>query len=259
MRKIKVLGTSLTLCTKEQLLEAMGDMVESGRKGMVLSGNVHSFNIAYRHYWFRDLFNQADIVRLDGAGLALAAKMLGHQNVPNRITWADFTWDLAAYSERHGFNLFLLGGQPGIAEGAASCLVDRFPHLRNVGAYHGYFDKTAGHPENEEVIQMISAAKPSILIIGFGMPVQEKWLMENWGRIDANVVLTGGAVFDYITGTLRRGPRWMTDHGLEWLARLVIEPRRLWRRYLIGNPVFLWRVIRERLGLLKFGYGEKEE
>lgn len=84
------------------------------------------------------------------------------------------------------------------------------------------------------------------------MPLQERWLLENYDRLDVHVVMTGGAVFDYISGELRRGPQWMTDNGLEWMARLLIEPRRLWKRYIIGNPLFLWRVIRQRLGLLKF-------
>ncbi len=95
-----------------------------------------------------------------------------------------------------------------------------------------------------------NAVKPNIIIVGFGMQPQERWLMENWDRIEINVALTGGAVFDYVSGELRRAPRWMTDHSLEWLAWLIIEPRRLWKRYLIGNPLFLWRVLKQRLGLL---------
>ena len=83
------------------------------------------------------------------------------------------------------------------------------------------------------------------------MPLQEHWLMENWHRIESNIALTGGAVFDYVSGDLRRAPRWMNENGLEWLGRLVIEPRRLWRRYLVGNPHFLYRVFRQRLGLLR--------
>jgi N-acetylglucosaminyldiphosphoundecaprenol N-acetyl-beta-D-mannosaminyltransferase len=93
------------------------------------------------------------------------------------------------------------------------------------------------------VLQEIQAARPDILLLGLGMPLQETWLMENRHRIDAGVALTGGAVFDYVSGGLRRGPRLLTDNGLEWLARLHLEPRRLWRRYLLGNPIFLLRVL----------------
>jgi N-acetylglucosaminyldiphosphoundecaprenol N-acetyl-beta-D-mannosaminyltransferase len=140
-----------------------------------------------------------------------------------------------------------------VADKAAANLKARYPDLRIVGTHHGYFDKTQGCAENEAVIEQINTVKPNILIVGFGMPLQERWLMENWDRIDANVALTGGAVFDYVSGELRRAPRWMTENGLEWLGRLIIEPRRLWKRYLIGNPIFLWRVLKQRLRLLHIG------
>jgi N-acetylglucosaminyldiphosphoundecaprenol N-acetyl-beta-D-mannosaminyltransferase len=86
-----------------------------------------------------------------------------------------------------------------------------------------------------------------MLLLGFGMPLQERWLMQNWDCLDVRVALTGGAAFDYISGDLRRGPRFLTDNGFEWLARLFIEPKRLWRRYVIGNPLFLLRVLKQRL------------
>jgi N-acetylglucosaminyldiphosphoundecaprenol N-acetyl-beta-D-mannosaminyltransferase len=85
------------------------------------------------------------------------------------------------------------------------------------------------------------------MIVGFGMPMQEQWLMENWDRLDVRVVIAGGAIFDFISGDLKRAPMWMNDHGLEWLGRLLIEPRRLWKRYIIGNPLFFARVLGERM------------
>jgi N-acetylglucosaminyldiphosphoundecaprenol N-acetyl-beta-D-mannosaminyltransferase len=221
-------------------------MVECDRKGLVLSGNVCSFNLACRHEWLRAFFNQADIVRLDGAGLRVAAWILGRRT-PRRMTWADFVWDLAQLAESEELTCFFLGARPGVADRAAANVKKRFPHLRILGTHHGYFDKTPGSRENKSVIRCINALEPNILIVGFGMPLQERWLMENWDRIEVDVALTGGAVFDYLSGELRRAPRWMTDHGLEWFGRLLIEPRRLWRRYLIGNPVFFLRVLRQRI------------
>lgn len=246
-----VLGIQLSTCDQPELLDAIQQGILKKKKMIVLSGNVHSFNLAYRQLWLRSFFNQANVVRLDGAGVRLGAWILGHQT-PSRMTWADFAWDLAEFAEPRGFTFFFLGARPGVADKAAAKLKIRFPNLRIVGTHHGYFDKTPGSAENEAVIEQINAVKPNILIIGFGMPLQERWLMENWDRINANVALTGGAVFDYVSGELRRAPRWMTDNGLEWLGRLLIEPRRLWKRYLIGNPLFLWRVLKQRFGLLRF-------
>jgi len=245
-----LIGTQVPTCRKEDQLDAVSTAIKTNKKTLILSGNVYSYNLAYSNRWLRDFLNRADIVRLDGAGIRLGARILGY-DTPRRATWAEFAWDLAEFTETNKYTLFLLGAKPHIVEAAGDCLKARFPDLRIVGIHHGYFDKTPGSAENEAVIAQINAVKPNILIVGFGMPLQERWLMENWDRIDANVALTGGAVFDYVSGELKRAPRWMTDHGLEWLGRLIIEPRRLWKRYIIGNPLFLWRVLKQRLGLLK--------
>ncbi len=249
MERACLLGVQLSTCDQAALLLTFKQAIMADRKMTVLSGNVHSFNLAYRKAWLREFFNQADVVRLDGAGVRLGVWILGHRS-PSRMTWADFAWDLAEFAEPRGFTFFFLGARLGVADKAAANLKARFPDLCIVGTHHGYFDKTPGSAENEAVIEQINAVKPNILIVGFGMPLQERWLMENWDRIDANVALTGGAVFDYVSGELQRAPRWMTDNGLEWLGRLLIEPRRLWKRYLIGNPLFIWRVFKQRLGLL---------
>jgi N-acetylglucosaminyldiphosphoundecaprenol N-acetyl-beta-D-mannosaminyltransferase len=98
--------------------------------------------------------------------------------------------------------------------------------------------------ENEAVVQEINGARPDILLVGMGMPLQEYWLIENRDGLEVSVVLTGGAVLDYVPRGLRPGPRVLTDNGFEWLARLLVEPRRLWRRYLFGTPLFLLRVLR---------------
>jgi N-acetylglucosaminyldiphosphoundecaprenol N-acetyl-beta-D-mannosaminyltransferase len=175
----------------------------------------------------------------------LAARLLGRR-IPERITYADWAWRLAAFAEAEGFSVYLLGARPGVAQEAARRLQARYPDLEIVGVHHGFFDHAAGSLENEAVVREINDARPDILLVGMGMPLQEYWLMENQDRLQGGVVLTGGAVFDYVSGGLRRGPRALTHSGFEWLARLLVEPRRLWRRYLIGNPLFLLRVLRQR-------------
>lgn len=246
---IKLLGIPLALYDRAELLTAVHHRIQTRQKTVILSGNVHSFNLAYENQWLRDFFNRAYIVRVDGAGLRLGAKILG-VDTPPRMTWADFAWDLAELSETHDFSLFFLGAKPGVAEKAAQKLLTRHPRLRFAGVRDGYFDKEKGSPENTAVINQINAAEPDILVVGFGMPLQERWLSENWADLNASVTLTGGAVFDYVSGDLRRAPKWMIDNGLEWLGRLLIEPRRLWKRYVVGNPLFLWRVLKQRFGWL---------
>jgi N-acetylglucosaminyldiphosphoundecaprenol N-acetyl-beta-D-mannosaminyltransferase len=118
-----------------------------------------------------------------------------------------------------------------------------------VGTHHGYFDQDAASAENAAVIAAINAAAPQLLLVGFGMPRQERWLAENRARLTVNVALTVGALFEYVAGTLPRGPRWATEHYLEWLARWWLSPRRYTRRYLHDNPLFLARILRQRWGL----------
>lgn len=246
MKRVEVLGVPVDPVTVEALHDRIGAFIRTGARATVLHANVHAVNLAGRHAWFARILQQADLVFCDGAGVQLGARLLG-QHLPARITYADWMWPLAAWCEAQRLSLFLVGAEPGVADLAAARLRARAPALRIVGTHHGFFDKTLRSPESLAAIGTINAARPDIVIVGFGMPAQERWVSDHRLMIDAPVVLTSGAAFDYVSGRLRRAPAWMTRHGLEWLGRLVIEPRRLLGRYVLGNPLFLARVLRERL------------
>lgn len=251
LKHFQVLGVHGSALTVPELHSCIETYIRQEQKALVLHVNAHCLNLAFSEPWLRDLLNRAPVVFCDGAGVMLGARILGYW-VPARITYADWMWQLAEFAEPRGFTFFFLGARPRVADKAAARLKERFPNLCIAGTQHGYYDKEPGSDENETVIQKINALKPNILITGLGMPLQEQWLVENWDRVDANVALTGGAVFDYVSGELARAPSWMTEHGLEWLGRLIIEPQRLWKRYLVGNPLFLYRVLKQRMGLLRF-------
>ncbi|MFU8771958.1 MAG: WecB/TagA/CpsF family glycosyltransferase, partial [Anaerolineales bacterium] len=197
---------------RTEILDVIKTNVERRHKALILSGNIQSFNLCYKIEWLKGLFNRADVVRIDGEGLRLGARILGY-DLPERMTWADFAWDLAKLCSERDYSIYLLGGRNGVAEKAAQNLKARHPDLRIVGLAHGFFDKTQGSSENNAVIQEIHTAAPDILIIGFGMPIQEKWIHDNWDDIHAKVIMTGGAVFEYISGEIPRAPQWMTDNG----------------------------------------------
>ena len=242
--RFEVLGVGVDRITAEGLHAEVTRLVRR-RGGIVLNVNAHCLNLLHEDEGLRDFFAAADVVFCDGAGVRLAARMLGDR-LPGRITYADWLPRLAALAEERGFSLFFLGARPGVAEEASARLRRSHPDLKIVGVRHGFFDHRVGSTENEAVVAEINAARPDVLFLGLGMPLQERWLMENHRRLDVGVALTGGAVFDYASGRLRRGPRLLTDNGFEWLARLLVEPRRLWRRYLLGNPLFLARVLAQR-------------
>ena len=242
--RIDVLGVGVDLLTVAELHAEIARLVRDGRLGLVLNVNAHCLNLCYEDSALRDSLNGADVVFCDGAGVMLAARMLGGR-IPARITYAAWIWRLANFAAAEGFSLYFLGARPGVAQEAARRLRERYPGLRIVGVRHGYFDHSAGSAENEAVLEEINAAAPDILLVGLGMPLQEIWLTQNRQGLDAGVALSGGAVFDYVSRRVRRGPRILTERGFEWLARLLNEPRRLWRRYLLGNPLFLFRVLRQ--------------
>jgi N-acetylglucosaminyldiphosphoundecaprenol N-acetyl-beta-D-mannosaminyltransferase len=242
--ELKILGIKVTPITEQQINREIARIIRERRKELVLNVNVNAINLALKRPFMKDLINRAGIVYCDGWGVVLGARILGAR-IPGRITLADWIWSLSALCEREGFSYYFLGSREGIAAEAARKLVERHPALKIAGVRNGYFKKSG--KENETVVAEINRVSPDILILGLGMPIQERWLVDNWERIDARVAFAGGACFDFISGTVRRAPRWMADHGLEWLFRLILEPRRMFARYVIGNPLFILRVIRERI------------
>ncbi|HBB33478.1 MAG TPA: glycosyltransferase [Cyanobacteria bacterium UBA8803] len=202
-------------------------------------------NLAYEQPWYQDFLNQCDLVFCDGFGVLLGAKALGYSvESVHRMTCPDYIENFALACEKADVPLFLLAGKPGVVDKAIEMFKAVAPKLR-VQGHHGYFDKSG--EENDKVIQKINEFKPGILYVGFGMPLQERWILDNINRLDVKVFLPLGACLDFYTGSVYRGPRWMTDRGLEWLTRFFTEPQRLWERYVVGNPLFFYRVLQERL------------
>lgn len=248
---VNVLGVYVDKCDTQALNNRIKQYILAQKKALAISVNVNFLTLSFQHQWLRDFANNAEIVFCDGFGVRLGAAVLG-ETLPPRTTLADYIWKLAAFCVENDFSLYFVGAKPGIGEAAAQRIREHYPTIRILGTQHGYFEKNPDHPENLAVVTAVNATKPDILIVGMGMPRQEAWLRDNWHQLDALIAITSGAVFDYVSGNLRRAPKWMTDNGLEWLGRMLIEPRRLWRRYIVGNTLFIIRIIAQRLRLLRF-------
>jgi N-acetylglucosaminyldiphosphoundecaprenol N-acetyl-beta-D-mannosaminyltransferase len=227
----------------EDLLRRITGWAE-GRNGgppkRVMYANAHVLNQSAAHPELRRVLEGADLVYCDGYGVRLAAKALDAP-VPHRMTGADWIWALAALCAQAGQSIYLLGSEPGISRGAAERLAETCPGLDVVGHHHGYFE--VGSPHDDRVVEHINARRPSILLVGMGTPKQELWVQANAHRLDVDVLWTVGALFDVVSGKVPRAPGWLADNGLEWIFRLAIEPGRMWKRYLLGNPVFVHRVL----------------
>jgi len=244
--EIKILRTRFHKVTVEDLIASIITFAKLDRKSVIGNVNVRGMNFAHELRWYRHFINQSDLVFCDGFGVLLGAKLHGCDVCSkNRMTCPDYIEDLAIACEQNDVSLFLLAGKPGVVDKAMEKLKAIAPNLK-IDGHHGYFKKQG--PENAAVIEKINRVKPDVLYIGFGMPLQEKWIMDNRDAVDARVFLPLGACLDFYTGSVYRGPRWATDRGLEWLTRLLTEPHRLWDRYIVGNPLFLYRVIKEKLG-----------
>jgi N-acetylglucosaminyldiphosphoundecaprenol N-acetyl-beta-D-mannosaminyltransferase len=206
----------------------------------VMYVNAHVLNQSRENPLLRRTLEEADLVYCDGYGVRLAARALDVQT-PHRMTGADWIWGLATLCERAGQSIYLLGSEPDVAAEAAARLRRLYPRLDVVGAHHGYF--ALDSPHAERVIEDINEHGPDIVLVGMGTPKQELWVERNASLLRADVLWTVGALFDYVSGRVPRAPAWLADNGLEWIFRLAIEPQRMWRRYLLGNPVFVSRVI----------------
>jgi N-acetylglucosaminyldiphosphoundecaprenol N-acetyl-beta-D-mannosaminyltransferase len=224
----------------ELLARIIGWIDDSGPTRRVMYVNAHVLNESREDADLRTALQDADLVYCDGYGVRLAAKALS-ADIPHRMTGADWIWDLAALCAQRDASVYLLGGDPGIAAQAGQRLRRSHPDLRVVGTHHGYFEIGSGH--DERVIEDINACRPDMLLVGMGTPKQEIWAQRTVDRLECSVLWGVGALFDFVSGRMPRAPASLSDNGLEWIFRLAIEPQRMWRRYLVGNPVFLSRVL----------------
>ena len=159
--------------------------------------------------------------------------------------------ELSAVAERKGLKVFLLGGRPGAAEAAKKTLQARHPNLQIVGTHCPPYGFESQPEELASINSNIKAAASVILFVGLGAPKQEKWIYQNYQELGVPVSLGIGVSFELVADMVQRAPLWMQKWGLEWLFRLIVEPKRLWKRYVMGNPQFMWLVIKQRLGFYK--------
>lgn len=239
------MGLALDDLHRDGIAARVVEAASARRSMLVVNANAHMVVLSQRQPWLRQLFDAAEIAFCDGAGVQLATLLL-RGRLLNRTTppeWIDSVLRALGPSG----SVFWLGGSADAVSRAAARCEQRFG-VRTAGAQHGYFDAGHGSPDSLAVVRAINASQPSLLLVNMGMPRQELWLWQHWPLLDPVVAVTAGALVDHAAGTVRRPPRWVADLGLEWLIRLLREPRRLWRRYLLGLPVFGFHVLRYAVG-----------
>ena len=242
-RRIRILGVAVDDITEDEVIERVAGFVAASGPHQVVTVNPEFIMEARRNAAFRAVLAAADIATPDGFGLLLVARWRGTP-FRGRVTGVELVGRIAAAAVARGWSLFLLGAAPGVAERAAAALQRDYPGLRIAGCY-------AGSPWPEDSAHsraLIGAARPDVLLVAYGHPAQDLWIAANQPDLRVPVAIGVGGVFDYLSGMVPRAPRWMRRLGLEWLYRLLKQPRR-WRRILVAVPLFLWTALRERGGV----------
>lgn len=239
---IRVAGTRVDKIDKQGLLLAMDEAIDTHQRRTIAYLNVHVANEANLLPSLRSALDRADHVYCDGEGIRLGARLLGH-HLPSRMTGADLIWDVAAHLAQRKARIYWLGADKGIAEETLEIITRRFPNLLAAGSHHGFFSAA----DDMRAIKEINRSRADLLVVGMGTPRQELWIDRNRHLLEVPLVWAIGATGDFVTGQKTRAPPWMHQHGLEWLHRLLQEPQRLGRRYLLGNSIFLARVLQERM------------
>jgi exopolysaccharide biosynthesis WecB/TagA/CpsF family protein len=193
--------------------------------------NAHTLNIAIHDNRLHDALARSDFVLNDGLGLSLAARMR-HDRFPENLSGSDFTMQLPRLAAERGWRVFLLGGRPGVAEVAKLRLTEQIADLQIVGTCDGFTGES-----DELLASCVRESDATLLVVALGSPAQEVWLSANLGSTGALIGVAVGAFLDFSAGRVRRVLHWMNVLGIEWYFRLAQEPARLWRRYLIGNPL----------------------
>ena len=239
--RVNVTGVEVDDLDEEEAVAAIARMVEAGGAHYLCVVNAAKAVAASRDDRLRDVLAHASLVTADGMSVVWAARWLG-QRLKARVTGIDLFERLVAEAARRGWSVFFFGASLESVRGVVERFSRAHPTLRVAGWRDGYFDKA----ESPAIADQIRRSRADLLFVAMGSPAQEFWIAENLERTGARFAMGVGGSFDHLSGRKPRAPQWMQRAGLEWLYRLLREPRRLWRRYLVGNTQFLRLVVRQR-------------
>ena len=249
-KQANVLGVGISAINLESALLVVAQAVDARRKGYVCVTGVHGICEAQSDESFRQILNRAFLCTPDGMPTVWVGRLQGHKTM-GRVYGPDLMLDVLALSEQTGYRHFFYGGANGTVEVLRKNLLSRFPCLQIVGTYEPPFRPLNAQEEND-LQQQVQAAQPDIMWIGMSTPKQERFMAEYLEKLDTLLMFGVGAAFDFHAGRTRQAPRWMQRSGMEWFFRLCMEPKRLWRRYLKNNPIFLFRIFCQFSGLRKY-------
>jgi N-acetylglucosaminyldiphosphoundecaprenol N-acetyl-beta-D-mannosaminyltransferase len=238
MKSVEMFGLSMSGFTLAEAAETFSEIARKTETRLIFTANAEHIGLMNSNEEFRSACIGADFIVSDGMSLVWFSRLLG-QGLPERVTGSDLLPELCRIAEKKGLKVFFLGGMPEVTPKAVESLIRRYPSLKVAGMATPWIDLNDRQETHREVIESINSSQSDIVFIGFGAPKQEIWASRNRTLLRTGIVLGVGGTFDFLAGKTVRAPLWMQKAGFEWLWRLVHEPKRLWRRYLIGNLRFL--------------------
>lgn len=244
--RANILGVGVSAINIAMTLRTIDDWIARRDPHYICITGVHGIMESQRDAGVRWIHNRAGLVTPDGMPLVWISRLQGFSHV-ERVYGPDLMLAVCEGSGARGYRHFFYGGAPGVGDILAARLQSRFPGLQVVGIDAPPF-RPLRPDEERAAVEHINATTPDIVWVGISTPKQERWMAAHVGRLYAPVLIGVGAAFDFHSGLKRQAPRWMQRSGLEWLFRLATEPQRLWRRYLINNPWFLWCILLQLLG-----------
>ena len=245
--RVDVLGVGVSAINIGQALDIIDTWVARREQHYVCVTGVHGVMESQRDERLRHIHNAAGLVTPDGMPLVWLSRLRGFQNV-DRVYGPDLMLAACDRSIATGHSHFFYGGGDGVADRLADRLSARYPGLRVAGTYTPPF-RNLTPDEDQDMVQRVNDAKPDIVWVGLSTPKQERWMYAHTGRLRASALIGVGAAFDFHSGLKRQAPHWMQRSGLEWMFRMVTEPRRRGPRYLVNNPAFVWRIVWDWAGM----------
>jgi N-acetylglucosaminyldiphosphoundecaprenol N-acetyl-beta-D-mannosaminyltransferase len=249
-RRINILGVGIHAIDMNMALRAIDAWIEAGDRQYVCVTGVHGVMESQYDETIRRIHNHAGMVTPDGMPIVWLSRLKGNPHV-NRVYGPDLMLALCDHGLEKGYRHYLYGAGEGAPQLLAERLVEKFPGLQIVGAYSPPFHALSAE-ESDRIVKRINDARPHIVWVGLSTPKQERWMAAHVGALQANVLIGVGAAFDFLSGLKPQAPRWIQRSGFEWLFRLLTEPRRLWKRYLINNPAFIFLVAAQALGIKRY-------
>ncbi|HEX8288834.1 MAG TPA: WecB/TagA/CpsF family glycosyltransferase [Pyrinomonadaceae bacterium] len=247
--RVNVVGLCANVCSLESVIRKVNQMIESGNGGYVCFSTVHMVMESYDHPEYGAKVNSADLVVTDGMPLVWMQKLQGAKEA-SRVRANDLMIALCQYAEKNDLSVGFYGGRLDVIDAIVKRAARETPKLKIAYTFSPPF-RHLTEQEDAQIIREINEKAPDILFVGLGCPKQENWMWAHKNKLKS-VMLGVGASFDFYAGNVKESPAWMGKLGLEWLYRLTQEPKRLWKRYLILNPRFIWLAILQLFGLKKF-------